>query len=143
MTSEARIVVGIDGSAPADEALRWAADEAELRRAPLEVVLVWEFALVPYYLAPSDPAPPQALADAAARRLDEAVQEHVPDGVEVIRSLVEGRPAASLVSAAQGAQLLVVGSRGLGGFSGLLLGSVSLHCATHAPCAVTIVRPTE
>jgi len=74
--------------------------------------------------------------------LEETLRESVPetDTVEIERRVVEGRPAAVLVDESQGADLLVVGSRGHGGFAGLLLGSVSQQCAHHAACPVVIVH---
>jgi nucleotide-binding universal stress UspA family protein len=82
------------------------------------------------------------LRDAAATALEETLRESIPDTdtVEVERRVVEGRPAAVLVDESQGADLLVVGSRGHGGFTGLLLGSVSQQCAHHAACPVVIVH---
>jgi len=79
----------------------------------------------------------------AERRLDaelEAVLDDADASVEIHCLVVEAAPAAALVGAAQGADLLVVGSRGHGGFRGLLLGSVSQRCARSAPCPVAIVR---
>ncbi len=80
-------------------------------------------------------------ADEAAALLDRVVED-VADagGVEIEKKVVEGEPAPALLEAARDASMLVVGSRGLGGFSGLLLGSVSQQCAHHATCALVIVR---
>jgi nucleotide-binding universal stress UspA family protein len=82
------------------------------------------------------------LRGAAETALAATLQEVVPDAaeVEIERRVVEGAPAAVLVDESREADLLVVGSRGLGGFSGLLLGSVSQQCAHHAACPVVIVR---
>ena len=146
------VVVGVDGSEASKEALRWAAGEALLRGARLRVVHAW---MVPLSLAAPEPSvlgyvvipgPPldevqSVLAERAEHVLDDAVVSL--EGVEVERVLVEGPPSHVLVRAAEGADLLVVGSRGLGGFKGLLLGSVSQQCAHHAPCPLVIVPPTR
>jgi nucleotide-binding universal stress UspA family protein len=83
------------------------------------------------------------LRDAAETALDDTLRESIPetDTVEIERRVVQGRAAAALVNESRGADLLVVGSRGHGGFAGLLLGSVSQQCAHHAACPVVIVHP--
>jgi len=139
----ARIVVGIDGSDQSKEALRWALDEARLRGASLEVVYAWTMPVyVGYGVAPAAAVDPAELQQAAQERVDGAVHDVVGDksDVQIERKAVEGLAAATLVDEADGADLLVVGSRGHGGFTGLLLGSVSQQCSHHAPCPVVIVR---
>jgi nucleotide-binding universal stress UspA family protein len=133
------IVVGVDGSGGSVRALAWALDEAERRRARLEVVHSWQPS------ATADMAAPQ-LRDADFERAAMAILdatlaqiETLPFGVEIKRMVLPGPAASVLLEAAQDAELLVVGSRGLGGFSGLLLGSVSQQCSHHAPCPVVIV----
>jgi nucleotide-binding universal stress UspA family protein len=142
------IVVGVDGSAGARAALRWAFEEAKLRKASLQVVHAWTFVMhgvpatgmgmVPYPTA-EDFA---ALEEAAREALDKALAEVVGEqtDVPIDAHVVKASPAQALVEAAANADLLVVGSRGHGGFAGLLLGSVSQQCAHHAPCPVVIVR---
>ena len=139
-----RIVVGIDGSDHSKNALRWALDEARLRDASLDVVSAW---LLPVYatgygFAPGDLVDPKIIGDGAAAQLDETITEVVGDasGLTLTRKSVEGMAAQVLVEEAEGADLLVVGSRGHGGFAGLLLGSVSQQCAQHASCPVVIIR---
>jgi nucleotide-binding universal stress UspA family protein len=139
-----RIVVGIDGSDHSKKALRWALDEALLRGASLEVVFAW---MLPVYatgygFAPGDLIDPKILGDGAAEQLDKAVTEvaGATTDVKISRKTVEGMAAQMLVEEAEGADLLVVGSRGHGGFAGLLLGSVSQQCAQHASCPVVIIR---
>jgi len=139
------IVVGVDGSEGSKAALRWALEEARLRRTPLELVYAWPIPQVAlgYGFGPAlDQEYIDSLRDAAARLLDEVLAEvsSAAEGVEVSRSAIEGSAAAVLVEKAEGAELLVVGSRGLGGFSELLLGSVGHQCVQHAPCPVVIVR---
>jgi nucleotide-binding universal stress UspA family protein len=137
-----RIVVGVDGSQTSAAALRWGVDEARLHEAMLDVVLAWSY---PPMTSITGIVPPPAFADddleAAARATLEAMLDGLDtSGVELTRHVVHGRAAESLLGAAKGADLLVVGSRGRGGFSGLLLGSVSQQCAHHADCPVVIVR---
>ena len=138
-----RIVVGVDGSAESKEALRWALAEARLRGGTVHALHAW---LMPVAFAGG--APPFALAEAheeleqdARRLLDDTLAEVAGDdpGVPLQREVVEGPAAQRLLRAAAG-DLLVVGSRGRGGFAGLLLGSVSQQCAHHAPCPIVIVR---
>jgi nucleotide-binding universal stress UspA family protein len=144
-----RIVVGVDGSEGATEALRWAVAEARLRGARLTVVNTWT---VPLILAsPStetfgihEPARSvEEVRTALRKKGDEVVEASLQAidaaGVEVDGHVVEGSAAGVLIDAAEDAELLVVGSRGLGGFTGLLLGSVSQQCAHHAPCPVVII----
>ncbi|WP_083462370.1 universal stress protein [Kitasatospora griseola] len=133
------IVVGVDGSASSRQALRWAARQAELTGAPLRAVLAWQ--LPPGYGMPVDFSDTdfegqarRALEDSVA----EALGEHL--GVEVVLRVVQGHPAPVLIEETRDADLLVVGSHGRGAFAGMLLGSVSGHCAHHAPCPVLIVR---
>ena len=140
----ATIVVGVDGSAGSLHALRFAAEEARLRAARLHVVLAWEFP-VSLYAGAAWPVPNGGtLGDfrsLAEDRLREALDLAAPalEGLEVERSLIEGATVQVLLEAARDAALLVVGTRGHGGFVGLLLGSVSQQVAHHASCPVLIV----
>jgi nucleotide-binding universal stress UspA family protein len=92
------------------------------------------------------PLPYDLDLDASSRRaLDQVIVETLgadPE-VKIVSTVVEGQAAVELVRAAQGADLLVVGSRGHSAFAGMLLGSVSEHCAAHAPCPVVVVRAPE
>ena len=137
-----RIVVGIDGSPSSELALRWAAQEAISRHAGLDVVHAWS---VPYSLYPDGVLiDGEAFGQEAQGVLDDAIGSLAADGLvppDVRPILVGGVPAPALLTAAEGAQLLVVGSRGHGGFVGLLLGSVSQRCVEHAPCPVAVVPP--
>jgi nucleotide-binding universal stress UspA family protein len=140
----AKIVVGVDGSASSNAALRWALYEARLRGVQLEAVHAFALPEVSttsqaMHLIETDFAPYRA---AGAEIVDKALSEAgaAAEPVELERSVVEGPPAAALLDAVREGDLLVVGSRGRGGFAGLLLGSVSEQCAHHAPCPVVIVR---
>lgn len=136
------IVVGVDGSRESRSALRWAARIAEAIDARIEVVMTWEF-LPNYGWAGVPPiAVPQAeLEDQLAQIVTEVFNGEVPS--ELTSRVVEGSAAASLVAESKNAQLVVVGSRGHGGFAGLLLGSVSAKVAEHAACPVLVVHGNE
>lgn len=138
-----RIVVGVDGSAPSRAALRWAVEEARLREAELEVVHGWQYPNVYAGAAPFSAFAFDVgeLEAAAKKELDEIVSEVDARGLAapIRQTLVSGVPAWGLIDAAKDADLLVVGSRGRGGFAGLLLGSVSQQVAHHAPCPLVIV----
>jgi nucleotide-binding universal stress UspA family protein len=147
------IVVGVDGSESSQAALRFALDEARLRRATLRVVHVFvlpisEAAPDPFLLEfPSVPAVEfAAIADdlksSAESLIDDALDKVLgKEAVDVTleRVAVEGSPAPALLDEAEGADLLVVGSRGHGRLREILLGSVSHECAQHATCPVAIV----
>jgi nucleotide-binding universal stress UspA family protein len=140
------IVVGVDHSEGAKEALRFALEEARLRQATLRVVHAWQYASIGGTgfegTYPALGGDIKELRDAAERDLDATLQEAIPKtgAVEIERRVVENRPAAALVDESRGADLVVVGSRGHGGFAGLLLGSVSQQVAHHAACPVVIVH---
>ncbi len=133
------IVVGVDGSEASHAALRWALREARLRGLPLLALHAW---VCPSLGLGRRPPGYEGFREAAGELLDEALAAcaGAARGVEVERVVVEGAPAEELLAAAEDAELLVLGSRGLGGFAGLLLGSVSQQCAHHARCPVVIVR---
>ncbi|MGW3472253.1 universal stress protein [Saccharopolyspora sp. NPDC000995] len=140
-----RIVVGVDGSPGSRAALRWALRYAEQCGGAVTAVMAW----VPSTFTEVTPMPP-ALSDEdsvarAAWELRKSVDETsalLATSVPVQREVVRGHAARALLDEAQGADLLVVGSRGHGGFVGALLGSVSRHCVSHAHCPVVVVRPT-
>ncbi len=135
-----RIVVGVDGSESSRHALRWAARQAQLTGANLEVVITWElpttFGWVPPY--PSDFNPAGDAQQAADEEVNAALSSY-PD-VEAQTTVVEGHPAPTLVEASRGAELLVLGSRGHGEFAGMLLGSVTQHLVSTAHCPVLVWR---
>lgn len=137
-----RIVVGVDGSPGSINALRWALGQARRTGARLQLVNAWSY---PYSVAPMAIAIPMPTTDemahVASSTLKSAMEDLGGDSLEVDveYTIVEGSAAEALVNAAAGAALLVVGSRGLGGFSRLLLGSVSHHAAHHTPCPIVIV----
>jgi nucleotide-binding universal stress UspA family protein len=140
------IVVGVDHSEGAKAALRFALEEATLRQATLRVVHAWQYAYIGATgfegTFPALGGDIKELRDVAERDLDATLQEAIPETgtIELERRVVEDRPAAALVEESRGADMVVVGSRGHGGFAGLLLGSVSQQVAHHAACPVVIVH---
>ncbi|MFD0274266.1 universal stress protein [Kitasatospora sp. NPDC127111] len=139
--SPPRIVVGLDGSPSSHAALRWAVKHAKLVGGVVDAVTGWEFPALYGWSAPA--VPPDLDVDVAHRRLAEELDKVLGEDrpVEVRPHVVRANPAEALLDAAQGAEALVVGSRGRGTFARALLGSVSQQCALHAPCPVVIVRP--
>lgn len=133
------IVIGVDGSEPSKDAVRWAAKQAELTGAELHAVTAWRFP--PTYGYPVDYSDVDFAAQ-ARKTLEEVVAETLGQTppVPVTARVIEGHPAAVLIDASRSADLLVVGSRGRGAFTEMLLGSVSQQCALHATCPVLVVR---
>jgi nucleotide-binding universal stress UspA family protein len=139
-----RIVVGVDSSHGSRAALRWALTQARLTGATVEAVTAWQNPVVYGYAYGWVPALSDAdsIPAAAEKALTETVADVVGtqgQPVDVRIAVAEGPAAQVLLASATGADLLVVGSRGHGAFAGMLLGSVSQHCAQHAPCAVVII----
>lgn len=137
--SEKVIVVGVDGSESSKEALRWAARQAELTGDDLRVIMSWEIPSMAYWA----PLPEGLDFDKETRvALHQAVTDVLGDNprVAVTEVVREGHPAPVLLAESSTAELLVVGSRGHGEFTGMLIGSVSEHCVTHASCPVVVVR---
>ena len=145
MTDESKstVVVGIDGSEPSIEALRWAARQAEATRAALRVVTAWSFPNepTPFGIVPDLPLRPDRLAEVESK-LNEAIGRIVPPGtsIEVEAKVKMGPASAVLIEESRDADLLVVGNRGRGVFADALLGSVSEHCVRHALCPVVVIR---
>jgi nucleotide-binding universal stress UspA family protein len=149
------IIVGIDESEHSKNALRWAIEEGRIHRSPVVAVHAWQPPVVPPVSGLEPGAAVFPMADwtalvteakkAATEFVEGVVREVAGDdpGTEVRAVAVEDSPASALVEAAKGADLVVVGSRGLGGFKGLVLGSVSHQVAQHAPCPVVIHRSAE
>ncbi len=134
------IVVGVDGSGPSREALRWAARQAKLTASRLRVVLAWHLPVTYGYPVPyPDDFDPESDARRALAEAVDATLGASPN-VDIDQEVVNGPPALVLLEAARDAQLLVVGSRGHGAFAGMLLGSVSEQCVHHASCPVVVIR---
>jgi len=135
-----RILVGVDGSEPSKDALRWAADQARRTGSELQVVFGWDHNTSHSLVSP---VPTLANLEETQRRgLQDLVREVLGNdpGVNLTLTVVEAHPSSALLGLAKGAELLVVGCRGHGAFAGMLLGSVSLHCATNAACPVVVVH---
>ena len=138
------VAVGVDSSQTALDACRWAAREAALRHATLRIVHAWSY---PYIAAPlaasvvSDEEM-QAAAREVAEEAAAEVRSSNPE-LEIEIETAAGPATAVLVAASKEADLLVVGSRGLGGFAELALGSVSHYCVHHAHCPVVVVPHRE
>ncbi len=139
-----RIVVGVDGSTASRWALEWALEEGRLRQATVEVVHAWNLPpVVGHPLAPV-PVDTAALEEEATRLVDQMVDGADTRGLPrpPERIVAMGHPARLVLDVAKGADLVALGTRGLGGFAGLLLGSVTQHVVNHADCPVVVVPAT-
>jgi nucleotide-binding universal stress UspA family protein len=139
-----RIVVGVDGSPSSRAALRWAVRQAKFTGASVDAVIAWQIPTVigstgwtPIYVGEEGD-----FAEDARKQVENVIDDVVEpaDRQLVHAQVVKGHAAPVLLGAAVGADLLVVGSRGHGGFADALLGSVGLHCVHHAHCPVLIIR---
>jgi nucleotide-binding universal stress UspA family protein len=140
-----QIVVGVDGSPTSRTALEWASDEAVQHGAELVVLTAWLPTPPPLAAVPSSRFAVQAetgAREAAKQLLMEAIRDVLGENPPVLvhPQVKEGNAAKLLIDLSKDADLLVIGSRGHGGFAGMLLGSVSQHVAAHAKCTVVVVR---
>lgn len=135
-----RVVVGVDGSAQSKDALRWAAHFAETEGARVEVIAAWDLPTSVMWTTQIIEVEDGALATerALAATVDDVFEHGRPSDITLI--VRQGNAARVLLEASAGAKLLVVGSRGLGGFTGLLLGSVSARVSEHAHCPVLVMH---
>jgi nucleotide-binding universal stress UspA family protein len=145
-----RIVVGVDGSQASKDALLWAAEEAVMTGASLDVVIAWEMPFTTYGRVIKVPGELDYSVE-AERTLQDTVHEVLGASYDTelwarsakLRTVVvEGRPVPSLLRAAEGADMLVLGGSGHGALVGTLLGSVSEHCIGRANCPVVVVHHT-
>jgi nucleotide-binding universal stress UspA family protein len=136
------IVVAVDGSPSSKAALAWAGRYAALSGTPLVAVVAWEFPIqASWGMGP--PLPEDFDPEGAARQvLEETVAEVLGDhaGIDLRLEVVRGHPSVVLTERSKSASLVVMGSRGHGAFTGMLLGSVSEFLATHAHCPVVVMR---
>jgi nucleotide-binding universal stress UspA family protein len=137
--SEHRIVVGVDGSESSQQALAWAVRQGRLTGAVVQAVTAWELPYgtrFPVLMADVDfeQLAVKTVTDAIAKVSADA------DAVTIRYKVAEGNAAQVLVDASAGADLVVVGSRGHGGFVEALLGSIGQHCVHHANCPVVVIR---
>jgi len=142
------IIVGVDGSTHSERALEWAVQEAAVRQVPLRVITIFRRAVSHWGAGPiSDPQEDTVAAQAreAAQDATDKALAHAgdarPKGVTV--EAFGGIPAEELVNASKDADLIVVGSRGAGGFARLLLGSVGNQVVHHAHCPIVIIPAEE
>jgi nucleotide-binding universal stress UspA family protein len=135
----AHIIVGVDGSDDSINAYRWALDEAKVRSAEVTAIFAWE---LPMIGIPGAFDRDELEAEGMKFLNDQLNGQQNGNGVTVHRVVAQGDPSTSLIEACRrtDADMLVLGSRGRGGFGGLLLGSVGQECASHAPCPVLICR---
>lgn len=139
-----RVVVGIDGSGPSVRALRWAVRHAELVGRPVVAVLSWQLTSLPSPPTTRDSwVPPLEDWEELGRSLLDETVAKVPDSDAVQQVLLHRPAAAGLLETVGPDDLLVLGERGRGGFTRLLLGSVSRQCVEHAPCPVVVVPPRD
>ena len=135
-----RIVAGFDGAESSLQALSWAARQAVLTAATLEVVMTWEWPSSYGWAVPiPDDFDPEADTQKVLDTAIAGVRSDYP-GLKAEARLINGHPAPVLVEASKDADLLVVGSRGHGEFVGMLIGSVSEYCVTNAQCPVLVHR---
>jgi nucleotide-binding universal stress UspA family protein len=132
-----RVVVGVDGSPASLDALRWAAKFADMSGARIEAVTAWQYP-VPIGWAMPDWDPEKHARKLLIAAVNEAYGSERPSDMSLLTR--EGNATEVLVRASAGAVLLVVGSRGRGGFAGLRLGSVSERCAAYARCPVLVIH---
>ncbi len=133
------MVVGVDGSDPSINALRWAARIAPGLGASIEAVTAWQLPNTYGFAAyPEGYRPDEDAATVLKAALAEAYGEDLPSGLR--ERVAAGNPAQVLTEASNDATIVVVGSRGHGGFAGLLIGSVSSYVAEHAACPVLVIR---
>ena len=139
-TSTHQIVVGVDGSESSKEALRWAAKLAPSLGATIHAISAWEYPVVFSMegVLPSSWQPDATAKEVLHDTLEAVFAKNLPEGLK--SSISQGHPTFVLLDASTGAEMLIVGSRGMGGFKGLLLGSVSSACAEHAKCPVLVVH---
>ena len=139
------IVVGFDGSKQSRGALEWAVEEARYRGAELRVVTAWSTAPMAWYPALLETAAGEVVAETSPEQQAEALGAEAAQsapGVNVVTRTIHNDSAASaILEVARDADLVVVGSRGHGGFAGLHIGSVSVQVSNHSPCPVLVVRP--
>ena len=140
------IVVGVDGSDNSRSALHWAYDEAAHQGALLTVLTTWHPPAIPM-TPPYGSMPPEDYANQPRKEALALLEAFTADlapktpAVDVRTSIEEGKnPAKALIERSREADLIVVGSRGYGGFAGMLLGSVSQHVVAHAACPVVVIR---
>jgi nucleotide-binding universal stress UspA family protein len=138
-TPQHKIVVGMDGSAGSQQAVRWAVHQAELTGSEVHAVIAWR---VPHTSGWESAIDAVDWAENARKTLDTALEQALAaeDAQRVHRQVIEGHPAKTLIKQGADAELVVVGREGHGGFAGMVLGSVGMHVLAHATCPVVVVH---
>lgn len=147
MSADTAVVVGVDGSPDSLSAVEWAATDALRRRRPLRIVhaFLWPTVYAPLAV----PVPPQVYEDTMREAADQilggavARARAIAPELDIATDMPVQQPVAALVAASRHAVTVVVGNRGLGGFTGLLVGSVGVELAAHAACPVVVVRHSD
>ena len=137
------VVAGVDGSDESVAALRWAGEYSAATGATLRAILAWHY---PAAIGPAPGVAPQVISDEVRKNMATALAEAVAranPGVPVDQVIGYGHPVQVLIDASKEADLLVVGRRGHAAITGMLVGSVSIHCVTHAHCPVVVVQGDE
>ena len=130
------IVIGVDGSAAALKAVAWGVAEARFRGVPVHLMHSWSF---PAATVGADGLPHADIQAAAEKVLSDALASVDTDGLEVTTEICPDLPAQALVRASEGAEMVVVASRGVGGFAGLHIGSTADQVVHHAKCPVVVI----
>ncbi|WP_338748927.1 universal stress protein [Janibacter alittae] len=133
------VIAGVDGSKDSGRALKWAADYAQQAGAPLQALITWEVSTL-YGDTFSGEWDSTAVEQKHREVAEKLVSDTLGGGAQVDVRVEKGNASEVLVRESKDAQLIVVGSRGFGGFRGMLLGSVSHHLVTHARCPVTVMQ---
>lgn len=137
-----RIVVGLDGSECSKAALKWAAEEARRHGAELFAISAWTPPPVAYPFGGFPAGVEQQPAENARAVLEQILRDELGEdpGITVHSDVIEGNPSKVLIDLSKDADVVVIGTRGHGGFTGMLLGSVSQHVTAHAACTVVVAR---
>lgn len=138
------IVVGVDGSAASRAAITWAVKQAQLIGGTVKAVTAWHIPAMAYgsgMVFADEEGIRQATVQTQKEAIDTVIGTEPPVAIESY--VAEGPAALVLVEAAEDAELLVMGSRGHGAFTGMLLGSVSDYCVSHAPCPVVVIKDPD
>jgi nucleotide-binding universal stress UspA family protein len=135
------VVVGVDGSAHSAGALKWTADYCAATGARGRAVMAWHYpaATTPALIGRAPASVTEEVRQHEAQTLAQAVADAIP-GATIDQEISYGHPAQVLIDQSTEADLLVLGSRGHSAYTGMLVGSVSMHCVTHAHCPVVVVR---
>ena len=137
-TANPAILVGVDGSDPSLDALRYAAKVSAAFGAPLRAITTWDYPTLGDVYTSVGWSPEKDAAAILESSIDTVFAGDAPS--DLTTAVLAGPAPSVLIKESRGAEMLVLGSRGRGGFAGLLLGSVSSTCSTHAHCPVLIVR---